>query len=179
MLYSASIIEAVVEALTATKIPLIVDPVMISTSGAKLLQPDAVAMLREDLFPRAELVTPNLSELEFLLSAKIKSPEDLRSAARELYAQYRCPVLAKGGHLRGREALDFFFDGKKELMLQSPRISGVSTHGTGCTYSAAITAYRARGYPLARAVIAAKGFITEAISRSYRCGRYDVLGIIL
>ena len=178
MLYSARIIKSVLEALRLTDVPLIVDPVMISTSGAQLLRRDAVTAMREELFPRAELVTPNLSELEFLLRTKIKTPEELRSAARELYAQYQCPVLAKGGHLRGREALDFFFDGRDELMLQSPRIAGVSTHGTGCTYSAAITAYRARGYALAKAVAAAKDFISQTISRSYRCGSHDVLGII-
>ncbi len=179
MLYSAAIIEAVAESLRATKVALIVDPVMISTSGAELLNPDAVAAMREYLFPRAELVTPNLSELEFLLRTKIKTPEELRSAARELYAQCRCAVLAKGGHLRGREAIDFFFDGRKELILQAPRISGVSTHGTGCTYSAAITAYRARGCSLQSAVTSAKEFITKAISHSYRCGGHHVLGILI
>jgi hydroxymethylpyrimidine/phosphomethylpyrimidine kinase len=177
MLHSVEIIEAVVDALKSTGAPLIVDPVMVSTSGAELLQPEAAAVLRENLFPRAELITPNLSELEFLLHAKIKTPEELRSAARAFYAQYRIPVLAKGGHLRGREAIDFFFDGQNELMLSALRISGVSTHGTGCTYSAAITAFRARGFALVKSVIAAKNFISQAIKRGYRCGRHFVLGI--
>jgi hydroxymethylpyrimidine kinase/phosphomethylpyrimidine kinase len=177
MLYSVEIIEAVADLLKSTKAPLIIDPVMISTSGAELLKPEAVAALRENLFPRAELITPNRSELEFLLETEIKTPEQLRSAARGFYAQYRSPVLAKGGHLSGREAIDFFCDGQNELMLSAPRISGVSTHGTGCAYSAAITAYRARGFALVKAVTAAKQFIFEAIARSDRCGRHFVLGI--
>jgi hydroxymethylpyrimidine/phosphomethylpyrimidine kinase len=177
MLYSAPIIKAVVQSLRWTDAPLVVDPVMISTSGAQLLRPDALALMRDELFRRAELVTPNISELEFLLHLKISTPEELRSAAREFYAQYRRPVLAKGGHLRGREALDFFFDGRNELMLQAPRIRGVSTHGTGCAYSAAITAYRARGYSLTKAITEAKDFISNSIARSYTCAQHDVLAL--
>jgi hydroxymethylpyrimidine/phosphomethylpyrimidine kinase len=177
MLFSTEIINAVIAALKWTDAPLILDPVMVSTSGAKLLRPEAVAALRENLFPRAELITPNLAEMEFLLNAKIKTPEQLRSAARAFYAQYRVPVLAKGGHLRAREAIDFFFDGKNELMLSAPRISGVSTHGTGCTYSAAIAAYCARGLTLIKAVAAAKEVISRAIARSYLCGSHFVLSI--
>jgi hydroxymethylpyrimidine kinase/phosphomethylpyrimidine kinase len=177
MLYSAPIIKAVLEALRSSDIPLVVDPVMISTSGAQLLKPDGLALLQAELFPRAELVTPNLSELEFLLRVKIRTLEELRSAAREFHERYHCSVLAKGGHLPGREACDFFFDGRKELMFQAPRIAGISTHGTGCAYSAAITACRARGYSLTKAITAAKGFISNAIARSYVCGRHNVLGL--
>jgi hydroxymethylpyrimidine kinase/phosphomethylpyrimidine kinase len=179
MLYSAQIIKAVVEALRSSDAPLVVDPVMLSTCGAQLLKPDAVALMQSELFSRAELVSPNLSELEFLLQIKISTAEQLRTAARGFYAQYRCAVLAKGGHLRGGEALDFFYDGRNELMFRAPRTKGISTHGTGCAYSAAITAYRARGYSLIKAITAAKRFISSAIARSYACARHHALGIIV
>jgi len=175
MLFSAEIIECVVEALQSRKAPLIVDPVMISSSGTQLVQPDAVSALQQNLLPIADLATPNLSELEFLLQTRIATPEQLRSAAREFYARYRCAVLAKGGHLRGREALDFYFDGQTELMLSAPRVTGVSTHGTGCTYSAAIAGYCALGRSVQESVVAAKEFISNAIAGSYKCGRHFVL----
>jgi hydroxymethylpyrimidine kinase/phosphomethylpyrimidine kinase len=175
MLYSAEIIRGVAKALGQTEVPLIVDPVMISTSGAQLLQSDAVAALQEEIFPRAALLTPNLAELEFLLRARIATPEQLRSAARELYAQCGCAVLAKGGHLRSRQAIDFYFDGRTELMLEAPRVAGVATHGTGCTYSAAITAYLCLGRTLTAAVLGAKEFISNAIAKSDKCGRHFVL----
>ena len=175
MLFSAAIIQCVVESIRSRKVPLIVDPVMISTSGARLLRPDAISALEQDLLPIANLATPNLSELEFLLQTRITTPEQLRSAAREFYARYDCAVLAKGGHLRGPEVVDFYFDGRNELMLAAPRVTGISTHGTGCTYSAAITAYCALGRPMQEAVIAARQFIARAIAAIYRSGRHFVL----
>ena len=177
MLYSAEIIRIVAGALRSTDAPLVLDPVMISTSGTALLKKEAVEVLREELFPRAALLTPNVPEIESLLHAAVTTPEELRSAARELYAQCRCAVLAKGGHLRARQAIDFFFDGRTELMLETPRVAGVSTHGTGCTYSAAITAELALGIPMAAAVLAAKEFIVNAIVNSYKCGRHFSLRI--
>jgi hydroxymethylpyrimidine/phosphomethylpyrimidine kinase len=100
----------------------------------------------------------------------------MRRAARELHDRFDCAVLVKGGHLHsGREATDIFYDGKTELLLSAPFVRGISTHGTGCTYSAAITAYLALGHPLPTAVVAAKEFITQAIARSVRAGRHDVL----
>jgi hydroxymethylpyrimidine kinase/phosphomethylpyrimidine kinase len=175
MLYSAEIIRGVAKALARTPVPLVVDPVMISTSGTELLKGDAVAALREELFPRAALLTPNVPELKFLLRARITTPEELRSAARALYAQCRCAVLAKGGHLRSRQAIDFYFDGSIELMLEAPRVAGIATHGTGCTYSAAITAHLALGRKLPDAVTAAKELISMAIAQSDKCGRHFVL----
>ena len=159
--------------------PLVVDPVMVSTSGARLLQPAAEKILKDKLLPQATLVTPNLDEAEILTEQKIRTPEDLRSAARKIFSRFGCAVLAKGGHLKDcREALDIFFDGKTELLLSAPFVKGVSTHGTGCTYSAAICAALALGRDLPRAVTIGKNFITQAIADSYKIGRYFALGQI-
>ena len=176
MLYSTGIIRAVVEFMRCHRVPLVVDPVTVSTSGAQLLQPSAIKLLKTDLLPIASLVTPNLLEAEILLGGKIHSVEDMRSAARELQKRFGCAALVKGGHMRGlRVAVDIFYDGKQELMLSAPFVRGVRTHGTGCTYAAAITAFLAHGLPLSTAVRRAKEYITHAIARSRRAGRQNVL----
>jgi hydroxymethylpyrimidine kinase/phosphomethylpyrimidine kinase len=178
MLFSAEIIHAVCDVLEDAGVPVVVDPVMISTSGARLLRDDAVEALGDRLLPLAELMTPNLPEAEFLLGRTIRTLDELRTAARDFHAHYGCAALLKGGHLPGAQAIDFFYDGESELMLESERIRGVSTHGTGCTYSAAITAYRALGQSLPKAVAAAKEYITQAIAASQRCREHDVLNFL-
>ncbi len=177
MLFSAGIIVEVSDWFRRGKRPpLVVDPVMVATSGARLLQPAALRALREKLLPLATLITPNLAEAELLLGRTLRDEEALRGAARELHGRFGCAALVKGGHLRGaREAVDIFFDGRTELMLSAPFVRGVSTHGTGCTYSAAMVAHLARGRPLPEAVTRAKEFITQAIAQSIRAGRHDVL----
>ena len=176
MLYSSSLIRAVAAFLGRGSCPLIVDPVMISTSGAPLLKPSAVEVLRKELLPLATLVTPNLDEAEVLTGARLRSVEDLRAAARELRRLFGCAALVKGGHLRGmKEAVDIFYDGKQELLLSAPFVRGVKTHGTGCTYSAAITAQMARGFSLPQAVASAKQFVTQAIASSRTVRRHTVL----
>ncbi len=182
MLFSAPLIRVVVECLRQHKrLPVIVDPVMVATSGSRLLQPAAMKLLQRELLPLATLVTPNLVEAELLLDTRLRDEEDLRRAARALHARFGCAALVKGGHLRGtREAVDIFFDGTTELLLSAPFVRGVSTHGTGCTYAAAITAYLARAprsdeATLPQAVTAAKVFITQAIVHALRAGRHDVL----
>jgi hydroxymethylpyrimidine/phosphomethylpyrimidine kinase len=181
MLFSAANLRVVADFFkTRTdrpRIPLVVDPVMVSTSGARLLAPAAEKVLGASLLPLATLVTPNLAEAEILAGQKIREPEDLRTAAREIFSRFGCAVLAKGGHLSGcREALDIFYDGQSELMLSAPFVRGLSTHGTGCTYSAAIAAALALGCDLPRAVEWGKHFITSAIANSYRMGTHFGLG---
>jgi hydroxymethylpyrimidine/phosphomethylpyrimidine kinase len=182
MLFSAENISVVADFFRNSKLKtqnfkLIVDPVMVSTSGTPLLQPAAEKILKEKLLPLAALVTPNLDEAEILVGMKLCSPEDLRAAARKVFSRFGCAVLAKGGHLKNcREAVDVFFDGKTELLLSAPFVKGVSTHGTGCTYSAAICAALALGQDLPRAVITGKNFITQAIAGSYRIGGHFALG---
>jgi hydroxymethylpyrimidine/phosphomethylpyrimidine kinase len=177
MLFSGDIIREVIQALHRRRCPIVVDPVMIATSGAQLLKADAVKALVNKLFPLATLVTPNIPEAEALLGLSIREPEDLRAAARALHGRFGCAALVKGGHLSGtHEAIDVFFDGDTELLLSSPRVHGVKTHGTGCTYSAAVAAHLARGETRSRAVTLAKEFVTSAIMNSRRANRHDVLG---
>jgi hydroxymethylpyrimidine/phosphomethylpyrimidine kinase len=153
------------------KVFLIVDPVMLATSGSRLLTPAAINRLLHDLLPLATLVTPNLSEAAVLGGQGIASIEDMRQSAKRIYARFGCAVLLKGGHLpEPSGAADIFFDGRNELMLLAPRIRGIQTHGTGCTYSAAITAALALGHELPGAVQVAKDFITAAIAGSYPVG---------
>jgi hydroxymethylpyrimidine/phosphomethylpyrimidine kinase len=177
MLYSAPIIRMVAESLRRLRgVPLVVDPVMVSTSGARLLKPAAVKTLCAQLLPLAAVITPNLDEAEILVGAKLRSVPDLRAAARELHQRFGCAALVKGGHLKGlREAVDIFYDGRQELLLSAPFVRGVSTHGTGCTYSAAIAGYLARGNSLPKAVERAKEYITQAIARSQITGGHSVL----
>lgn len=177
MLYSAEIIRAVAGFFSGgNRPPLVVDPVMVATSGALLLKRSAVKALTSELLPRATLVTPNLDEAQILVGAKLGTVEDLRAAAREIVRGHGCAALVKGGHLRGlATAVDIFNDGKRELLLEAPFVRGVSTHGTGCTYSAAIAGNLARGRTLPDAVIAAKQFVTQAIAQAQRAARHDVL----
>ena len=124
----------------------------------------------------AALVTPNLQEAEILVGARLRSVEDLRKAARELRKRFGCAALVKGGHLRGlKDAVDIFYDGRQELLLSAPFVRGVSTHGTGCTYSAAITGYLARGLSLPQAVSRAKEYITQAIAQSRSAAGHSLL----
>lgn len=176
MLYSESIIEEVRWFLSHYRGKVVVDPVMVATSGACLLKPGAVRALTSHLLPLASVVTPNLPEAERLLGHAIRSAGELRAAAREIYEHFGCAALAKGGHLpKASEAIDCYYSGKEEFTLSAPFIKGISTHGTGCTYAAAIAGYCARGYPLAKAVERAKQYINQAISQSVKVRDYDIL----
>lgn len=178
MLYSRPLMAVVVDFLTSLKHqpPLVVDPVMVSTSGAALLRPEAVRFLQARLLPLACVITPNLPEAEKLLGQRLQSVEDLRAAARALHARHGCAALVKGGHLPGlKVAVDVLFDGRDEWLLEAPRVRGVSTHGTGCSYSAALAAGLAGGLPLVEAVSLAKQFISRAIAGSRRIARHQVL----
>ena len=177
MLYSAGIIVAVAEFFTRGKRPpLVVDPVMVATSGAVLLKPSAIRALKERLLPLATLVTPNLDEAEILLGRKLRTVEDLQAAAREIHERFGCAALVKGGHLPTvSTAVDAFCDGGTTSFLVAPRVRGIHTHGTGCTYSAAITALLARGENRRRAIELAKQYVTRAIRQSYFTGTHAVL----
>jgi hydroxymethylpyrimidine/phosphomethylpyrimidine kinase len=176
MLYSAEIIHVVARFFRNRRALLVVDPVMVATSGASLLKPDGVKIMMRELLPLATLVTPNLDEASALVGRRLRSAEDLRTAARELHRRFGCAALVKGGHLRGmKQAVDFFYDGRIELMLTAPFIRGVKTHGTGCMYSAAVTAYLARGLKLPDAVARAKEHITQAIAHCETAGGMAIL----
>jgi hydroxymethylpyrimidine/phosphomethylpyrimidine kinase len=178
MLFSASIVRVVADFFKHVRRapPLIVDPVMVATSGARLLEAPAVRRLQDEVLPRATLVTPNVSEAEVLSGQRVRSVDDLRVAARGIRARYGCAALVKGGHLRGMtEAIDLFYDGETELLLGAPFVQGVRLHGAGCTYSAAIAACCARGDSLPRAVKLGKDYITQAIARHRCVGGHAVL----
>jgi hydroxymethylpyrimidine/phosphomethylpyrimidine kinase len=160
-----------------TKCPLVVDPVLVSTSGARLLQPAAEQILREQLLPLAVLVTPNLQEAKALLGREVSTIEGMREAAREINSRFGCAALVKGGHLKNsKDAVDIFYDGKTELLLSAPFVKGVRLHGTGCVYSAAICAVLALENDLPRSVEIGKQFVTRAIAGSYRIGKHFALG---
>jgi hydroxymethylpyrimidine/phosphomethylpyrimidine kinase len=178
MLLNTATVRCLVEFFTAHPgTPLVVDPVMVATSGAALLQPGARKLLLTKLLPLAVLVTPNVDETALLTGQKPATVEALRAAARAIHARFGCAALVKGGHLPDtRTAVDIFYDGTTELFLSAPMVQGITTHGTGCTYSAAVTAGLARGLDLPAAVGEAKHYITRAIAESYRAAGHCVLG---
>lgn len=165
MLHSAAIVREVAGFFRAGRRPfLVVDPVLISTSGRRLLEERAVAVLQRELLPLAGLATPNVPEAEALLGVKIKTIDDARWAAREFHRRFGCAAIVKGGHLPGAgPAADFLHTADGEWLLQAPRRKGVKLHGTGCAFSAAVTAAVARGHALPKAVERAKVFISRRI----------------
>ena len=170
MLATAAIVTAVAGAIGRLRLPfVVVDPVMVAKSGDRLLDRDAETAYREGLLPLATVVTPNLPEAEALLGRPVRTLAEMREAARALRALGPRAVVVKGGHLEG-DAVDVFWDGERMEDLPAPRIATANTHGTGCTYSAAITARLALGDPLLDAVRGAKAYLTEAIRRSYSVG---------
>ncbi len=174
MLYSTQILNAVADVLEEARPqngnpPLVVDPVMVATSGDRLLQPDAVRVYETRLFRVASLVTPNLDEASALLDRPIRSRSEMRDAGRELVEKYGAAFLMKGGHLGEDCAADLLveLDGT-ESWFEAPFIRDVSTHGTGCTYSAAVASELAKGAGLREAVAAAKRFVTLSVSSHLR-----------
>ena len=177
LLCSAEIVSAVAQTIqagekkTARSIPFVVDPVMIATSGDNLLEPGAVEAYKNKLFPLATLITPNLDEAALLLETTINDRRQMESAAKALAKKYRASILLKGGHLRGDNAIDLLFHQGELTEFSAPFVRGVETHGTGCTYSAAITAGLASGFSLEQAIKRAKKFVTESIALHFRWKR--------
>lgn len=183
MLYSESLIGTVIDALLAStramkrKPALVVDPVMVASSGDMLLKPGAVRAYRRSLIPLATLVTPNLDELRVLAEREVASLSDMEAVGLQLATEFQTAFLLKGGHLKGRQAVDVLVEpGGRSERFSAPFIRGADPHGTGCTYSAAIAVELAKGGTLSQAVAAAKAFITRAIERRHRWGRTEILG---
>ncbi len=171
MLFNGAIIEAVAAVLGENRrLPLVVDPDFAATSGSRLIKARAIRVMRQRLFPLAALVTPNLPEAEFLCRARLKSLEDLRRAGQELFRRFGVPFLMKGGHLEGcaEGAVDVLVDRRGMKEFASPMRRGVNSHGSGCTFSAAIAAYLARGCELRAAVAAAKDYMDAVLRRPHR-----------
>ncbi|MEN9975260.1 MAG: bifunctional hydroxymethylpyrimidine kinase/phosphomethylpyrimidine kinase [Verrucomicrobiota bacterium] len=168
MLFSGAHVTAVAEALSARRdLQLVVDPVMIASSGASLLEPDAIAAYVAVLFPLARVITPNLPEAEALLGESITGEAGLESAARRLARQFGTAVLLKGGHLPGPDCLDLLVDHGEVWRFSAQRLAVAGSHGTGCTLSAAITAALALGTDLAAAVAMAKDYLGQTLRQSY------------
>lgn len=170
MLANAKIIETVVKKIQEHRLRnLVVDPVMVATSGDLLIKKNAVAALRSRLIPLAAVVTPNIPEAEELTGMALRTSEDIEESARQIVAMGAKSVVIKGGHRAG-PAVDLYYDGKKFIAFYAPRIRTKNTHGTGCTFSAAIAAYLARGEKVERAVDLSKKYITAAITKAFAVG---------
>jgi hydroxymethylpyrimidine/phosphomethylpyrimidine kinase len=170
MLANATLIEMIAAKIQQYSLKtLVVDPVMVAKSGDLLLRKDAVQALRSRLIPLAQVVTPNLPEAEELTGMKLTRAKDIEEAGRRIVGMGAKSVVIKGGHRKG-PAVDVFFDGKKIRELRSPRIRSRHTHGTGCTFSAAIAAYLAKGEKVENSVSLAKQYITEAIRNGFAIG---------
>ncbi|MCX7718105.1 MAG: bifunctional hydroxymethylpyrimidine kinase/phosphomethylpyrimidine kinase [Candidatus Sumerlaeaceae bacterium] len=174
MLANAAIIRAIAEELsTGEKIPLVVDPVMVSTSGARLLEEDAVQAMRECLMPLATIATPNMPEAGVLSGMVIRDVEDAIQAAKAIHALGARVVVVKGGDVEFEPGTvcDVVFDGEQVTVLRAPRISSGNTHGSGCALAAALAVGLARGLTPFQAIDLARRFVRSAIEASERVGR--------
>lgn len=180
MLYAAETIQTVARAVGKFGIsPLVVDPVMVATSGAKLLRDDAVESLKNDLIPLATVITPNLPEAEILCGRSIASLSDLRSAAEDIASRYDVSCVLKGGHLAGAEheaVVDVLCANGACTEFAVSRIAALETHGTGCTFSAAMAAGLAKGLSVRDATRQAQQFVARALARAPQVGPHRPLG---
>ena len=171
MVSSASLIEAIADSLIKYKAKnIVVDPVMVATSGSKLLKENALATLTERLIPLASVITPNIPEAEILTDIKIMSASDMVTAAKMILDKYGCCVLLKGGH-NLNDANDLLYNGKEEQWFYGERINNPNTHGTGCTLSSAIAANLAKGYSLTMSVERGKKYISGALADMLDLGK--------
>jgi hydroxymethylpyrimidine/phosphomethylpyrimidine kinase len=172
MLATAAIVEGVAAAIEELELPLIVlDPVLVSSSGERLLDSDGVQAMISELLPRARVVTPNIPEAEALSGVRIASPEDARGAARRIHEMGASAVIITGGHAGGTEVVDLLFDGHEFHEIRAPRIESRHTHGTGCTFSSAVAASLALGEHLVDAARRAQRYVGGAIAHAPGIGR--------
>lgn len=170
MVSSKDLIEVIAEKLIEYKAKnIVVDPVMVATSGAKLLKDDAIDALKEKLFPLADVLTPNIPEAEIIIGEKIESLEDMEEAARKISEKYGCGTLIKGGHYIN-DANDFLYGKGKGRWFYGQRIDTTNTHGTGCTLSSAIASNLAKGFDMERSVKMAKDYISKALGAGLDLG---------
>ena len=171
MLATGEIIECVADMAVQQKISLVVDPVMVSTSGTQLLEKTAISAMQEKLFPQAQWLTPNIPEAELICRRQLKTFEDLADTAVTIYEKYKCNVILKGGHFADTEtAADIVCYQGQLWTLSSPHLAGIgnSTHGTGCTLSAALAANLALGKSWELSVMEAKAFIFGSLAENIR-----------
>lgn len=170
MLFDSGTINLVYEILKNSNIPIVCDCVMVAKGGAKLLQDEAISALKSNLMPICSLITPNIPEAEILSNLKISSEKDMIKAGINIQKMGIKNVLMKGGHLSSDDAYDILINEDKIYKLNSIRVDTKNTHGTGCTYSAAITAGLAKGLSMLDSVVSAKAFVLEAIKNDLHLG---------
>lgn len=171
MVSSGKLIEKIAEKLTAYQAEnIVVDPVMVATSGAKLISDEAIYVLKRELLPLATVITPNIPETEVLADMAVKTPEDMLKAAEKISREYGCAVLCKGGHSLN-DANDLLYADGKMRWFKGKRIDNPNTHGTGCTLSSAIASNLAKGFALEEAIERAKDYISGALSAMLDLGK--------
>ena len=171
MVASSKLIEVIAESIKEYNLKnVVVDPVMVSTSGAKLITDDAITTLKEKLLPLATVITPNIPEAEVLTEMKINSKEDMETAAKLIHEKFGCSVLLKGGH-NLNDANDFLLTDNEQYWFAGKRIENPNTHGTGCTLSSAIASNLAKGKSLADSVRRAKEYISNALNANLDLGK--------
>ena len=148
----------------------VIDPVMVATSGARLIAEDAVEVLKSELFPLADVLTPNIPEAEVLLGTAIKTPDDMEMAAKKIGQQYNCAVLCKGGHSIN-DANDLLYHAGETMWFRGKRIDNPNTHGTGCTLSSAIASYLAKEHTVEFSVMLAKDYVSGALAAMLDLGK--------
>lgn len=170
MLSSKELIETIADRLKRySAVNIVVDPVMVSTSGSKLIADDAIETMCTKLFPLASVITPNIPEAEILSGIEIKTPDHMIKASKIINEKYSCAVLCKGGHSLN-DANDLLFDGENIRWFRGKRIDNPNTHGTGCTLSSAIASNLAKGYSMEDSIENAKRYISEAMSEMLDLG---------
>ncbi|MBA46582.1 MAG: bifunctional hydroxymethylpyrimidine kinase/phosphomethylpyrimidine kinase [Dehalococcoidia bacterium] len=171
MIPETKMVETIVSSISSEKIKIVVDPVIVATSGDKLVSDEAIDAIKKLLFPIAETVTPNLTEAEVITGKKIFSKDDLSDACKRIIDLGANSVVIKGGHFdKSDVSEDILYDGEDYYFFSSKRINTTSTHGTGCTFSSAITSYLANGLDLVNSVDKAKKYVTSAIDKAYKIG---------
>jgi len=171
MLSNKKIINVVAEKIKHYKIKkLVIDPVMVSKHGSKLLEDSAIESLIKKLIPLAMIITPNINEAKIISGVSIRNTSDMKKSAQIIHKMGVPYVFIKGGHLEGN-ANDLLFDGKKFIFLKNEKIQTKHTHGTGCTLSAAITAYLAMNYHPIEAIKSGKKFVTQTIKYAFKLGK--------
>jgi hydroxymethylpyrimidine/phosphomethylpyrimidine kinase len=171
MLATSAIVEAVAAAIDTLELAnVVVDPVMIAKGGDRLLEDEAIAAMKSELLRRALVVTPNAPEAEVLADMRIESIDDARKAAARIRALGPAAVILKGGHLPGDDAVDVLYDGRRFVELRGPWIDTRNTHGTGCTFAAALAANLALGLPLQQAAEHAKQYVLGALRSGFAVG---------
>lgn len=171
MVSSSALIKTIAESIKEFNLKnIVVDPVMVATSGAKLISDDAVETLEKELIPLSTVITPNIPEAQVLCCEEITSEEEMQNAAKIISKKYSCAVLLKGGH-NLNDANDYLFDGFEGTWFYGKRINNPNTHGTGCTLSSAIASNLAKGFSLAQSVKNAKDYISGALEAMLNLGK--------